>query len=528
MTDAVVIGSGPNGLVAANLLADRGWDVVVLEAAPHYGGAVASAELIEPGYVNDVFSAFYPLAAASPVIEKLHLEEHGLRWKRSPLVLAHPAPDGTCPVLSTNLDETAASLDALHLGDGDAWRALFERWQKMRSGLLDGLFTPIPPVKASGKLLASTFPDGPLRFARFALLSARRMGTEEFTSEGARRLLAGSALHADLSPEDAIGGFFGYILNSLGQDRGWPVPEGGAGRLADALADRLRALGGRIECNARVDKVLVHDGRAVAVRSRGEDIRAEKAILADVDAPQLFLQLVGVEHLKPRFVDDLRRFVWDHATVKVDFTLDGPIPWTAADAARSGVVHVVASVNEMSEGIGQITRGLIPAKPFLIVGQQSMTDPTRQPPGKETAWLYTHIPREIRGDAADEIAMPFDRSGLERFADRMQHRVEELAPGFGALVRGRHVLGPADLQDRNANLHGGAINGGTSALYQQLVFRPTPGLGRPETPIRNLFLAGSSAHPGGGVHGACGSNAARAAIAHDRVKKVLRKAKIRP
>jgi phytoene dehydrogenase-like protein len=242
----------------------------------------------------------------------------------------------------------------------------------------------------------------------------------------------------------------------------------------------------------------------------------------------LFLQLVGVEHLKPRFVDDLRRFAWDHATVKVDFTLDGPIPWIAPDAARSGVVHVVASVDEMSEGTGQITRGLIPAKPFLIVGQQSMTDPTRQPAGKETAWLYTHIPREIRGDAADEIAMPFDRSGLERFADRMQQRVEELAPGFGALVRGRHVMGPADLQDRNANLHGGAINGGTSALYQQLVFRPTPGLGRPETPIRNLFLAGSSAHPGGGVHGACGSNAARAAIAHDRVRKVVRKAKRRP
>jgi phytoene dehydrogenase-like protein len=232
--------------------------------------------------------------------------------------------------------------------------------------------------------------------------------------------------------------------------------------------------------------------------------------------------------LKPRFVDDLRRFAWDHATVKIDFTLNAPIPWTASDAARAGTVHVVASVDEMSEGTGQITRGLIPEKPFLLVGQQSMTDSTRAPAGKETAWAYTHLPREIRGDAAEEIAVPFDRSGLERFADRMQARIEELAPGFGASVRGRHVMGPGDLQDRNTNLYGGAINGGTSALYQQLVFRPTPGLGRPETPIRNLFLAGSSAHPGGGVHGACGSNAARAAIVHDRLRKVLHKAKIRP
>jgi phytoene dehydrogenase-like protein len=528
VTDAVVIGSGPNGLVAANLLADRGWDVVVLEAAPHYGGAVASAELVEPGFVNDVFSAFYPLAAASPVIKGLHLEQYGLTWKRAPLVLAHPAPDGTCPVLSTNLDETAASLDQLHLGDGDSWRRLFERWERMRSGLLEGLFTPIPPVKATGKLLASTFPDGPLRFARFALLSVRRMGVEEFTSPGARRLLAGSALHADLSPEDSIGGFFGYILNALGQDVGWPVPEGGAGRLADALAHRFRAKGGRIECDTRVDKVLVHDGRAVGVRAHGEDIYASKAVLADVDAPQLFLRLVGTEHLKPRFVDDLRRFVWDHATVKIDWTLDGAIPWLAEPARRAGTVHIVASVDELSEATGHITRSLLPAKPFLILGQQSMTDPTRAPAGKETAWAYTHIPREPQADAAGEIAVPLDRGGLERFADRMQARIEELAPGFGALVRGRHVMGPGDLAGRNANLDGGAINGGTAALYQQLVFRPTPGLGRPETPIRHLYLAGSSAHPGGGVHGACGSNAARAAIAHERVNALLRKTKNRP
>ena len=252
--DAVVIGSGPNGLVAANLLADRGWDVVVLEAGPHYGGAVASAELIEPGFVNDVFSAFYPLAAASPVIAKLHLEEYGLhveaRAARARAPCTRRYVPGACRRTSTKPPRRSTRCIS---ATATAWRALFERWQKMRSGLLDGLFTPIPPIKATGKLLASTIPDGPLRFARFALLSARRMGVEEFTSEGARRLLAGSALHADLSPEDAIGGFFGYILNSLGQDVGWPVPEGGAGRLADALADRLRGEGRthRVQCARR-------------------------------------------------------------------------------------------------------------------------------------------------------------------------------------------------------------------------------------------------------------------------------------
>jgi phytoene dehydrogenase-like protein len=301
---------------------------------------------------------------------------------------------------------------------------------------------------------------------------------------------------------------------------GWPVPEGGAGRLADALAARLEARGGRIECNAEVDKIVVRNGRAVAVRARGEEIAVRKAVLADVDAPRLYLGLVGAEHLKPRLVDDLRRFVWDHATVKVDWTLDGPVPWVAGAARRAGTVHVVESVDAMSECANQIARRLIPARPFVIVGQQSMTDPTRMPAGKETVWGYTHIPRDVRGDAGGEIALPLDRSGLERIADRVEERIEELAPGFRALIRGRHLAGPGDMQARNRNLDNGAIGGGTSALFQQLVFRPTPSFGRPETPVRGLYLASSSAHPGGGVHGACGSNAARAAVLHDRIRRI--------
>jgi phytoene dehydrogenase-like protein len=521
MPDAVVIGAGPNGLVGANLLADRGWSVTVLEAAPHPGGAVRSAELMEPGFVNDMFSAFYPFAFASPAITGLHLEDYGLRWCRAPLVLAHPASDGPCPVLSDNLDETIASLDAIHPGDGDAWRRLFDRWSRLRDPLLGALFTPTPPITASARLAASAWTDGLTRVARFALLSVRRMGEEEFGSDAARRLLAGCALHADLSPEAVLGGFFAWVLCALGQDVGWPVPEGGSGQLTAALVARLKARGGEVVCEAPVERIVIRDRRAVAVRTRGDEVRATRAVLADVAAPSLYLDLVGAEHLSTKVVDDVRRFEWDNATIKVDWNLNGPIPWSAEPARRAGTLHLADSVDALTESSSALARGLIPATPFLIMGQQSMTDPTRMPPGKETVWAYSHVPRNVRGDAGDEISVPLDRDGLERFADRMQHEIEKLAPGFGSTIRGRHVMGPADLEGHNANLSGGAIGSGTSQLYQQLVFRPLPGLGRPETPIRGLYLASASAHPGGGVHGACGANAARVAIGHDRIRRVF-------
>jgi phytoene dehydrogenase-like protein len=259
----------------------------------------------------------------------------------------------------------------------------------------------------------------------------------------------------------------------------------------------------------------------VAVRTHGEEVRATRAVLADVSAPALFLDLVEAEHLSLKLLDDIGRFEWDNATVKVDWNLDRPIPWKSESATRAGTLHLAESVDALTESSSALARGLVPATPFLIMGQQSMTDPTRMPEGAETVWAYTHVPRKIRGDAAGELAFPLDQSGLDRFADRMQREIEQLAPGFGDLVRRRHVMGPGDLEAHNANLSGGAIGGGTSQLYQQLVFRPAPGLGRPETPIRGLYLASASAHPGGGVHGACGANAARVAVAHDRVRRVF-------
>jgi phytoene dehydrogenase-like protein len=500
MPDAVVIGAGPNGLVAANLLADAGWSVVVLEEQDEPGGAVKSGELTgEPGFTHDLFSAFYPLAAASPVVGTLELERYGLRWCRGPLVLAHPAPDGTCASLSMDVGETAASLDAFAPGDGDAWRELYALWRRTGHHLLSAMATPMPPLRAGARLVRELGPSGLADFARTLLLPVRRLGEERFRGAGGRRLLAGNALHTDLAPEATFSGFYGWLLASVGQEVGFPFPEGGAGRLTDALVRRLEDRGGRIETGTRATEVVVRRGRAVAVRTRSGDVDARRAVLAAVDAPQLYLTLLSRHPVPGRVRESLRRFQWDNATIKVDWALEGPVPWTAEDARRAPVVHIADDVDELTVTMSELARCLVPSKPFLIFGQYSAADPTRCPPGKEVAWAYAHVPQ---GVALDEAA----------FVDRMEARIEELAPGFGALVRARHVFSPAGLERANRSLVGGAINGGTSQLHQQLFLRPTPGLGRPETPVKALYLASSSAYPGGGVHGAPGANAARAAL----------------
>jgi len=502
MPDAVVIGAGPNGLVAANLLADAGWSVEVLEEQDRPGGAVKSGEGVEPGFVTDELSAFYPVAAASPVVRALELERHGLRWRHGPLVLAHPAADGSCAALSRDLDETAASLDAFAPGDGDAWRALFARFRRVAGPLLHGMSTPFPPVRAGASValrLRRELPD----FLRFALLPARRLADEHFRGAGAGRLLAGNGLHADLLPEAPLGGFFGWFLCCLGQSVGYPFPQGGAGRLTETLVRRLESRGGRVTCGARVTEVVVRRGRALGVRSTAGDVAATRAVLADVHALALYLELLPREHVPPRVLDGVRRFDLDPATLKVDWTLDGPIPWTAVDARRAPVVHVAESLDELSVTASELARRLVPSDPFLVLGQYSMGDPTRAPEGKETAWAYTHLPQ-----GADPGDLP----------ERMEARVEALAPGFRDLIRRRRVWSPADIEAADRNLRGGSLNGGTAQIHQQLVFRPVPGLGRPETPVKRLYLCSASAPPGGGVHGAPGAIAARVALRRARLR----------
>jgi phytoene dehydrogenase-like protein len=515
--DAVVIGAGPNGLVAANLLADAGWSVLVLEAQPEPGGAVRSADYLGAGYVADMCSAFYPLAAASPAIRALQLEQHGLEWRHAGVPLAHPLPDGRCAVLSRDLDATADNLERLGAGDGAAWRRLVQLWDRIDEDLLAAVFAPFPPVAAGARLAARLRVAEGLRFARMALLPVRRHAEEEFTGPGAAMLLAGNAMHADLAPESNGSLIYGWLLAMLAQRVGFPVPRGGAGQLTAALVGRLESRGGQLRCDSEVTSVLVRRNRAVGVCTRaGDEVSAARAVIADVVAPRLFGELVPWSELPARLHDDMRRFQWDFATFKTDWALSAPVPWTASEAGAAGTVHLAADMDELTRYTADIATGRIPADPFLLIGQMTTSDPARSPAGTEVLWAYTHVPRTVRSDPQDRLTGRWDESECNEMADRMEMRIERFAPGFRERIISRHAMGPPQLESHNANLVGGSIQGGTTQLHQQLVFRPAPGTGRPETPVAGLYLASSSAHPGGGVHGACGANAARAALRHDR------------
>jgi phytoene dehydrogenase-like protein len=355
-----------------------------------------------------------------------------------------------------------------------------------------------------------------------ATLPVRRLAEETFAGAGGALLLAGNALHADFTPENAASGLFGWLLASLGQQVGFPVPEGGAGLLSVAMVSRLRARGGRVVTGQRVTTIAVEGGRAVGVSTgAGSVVRARRAVLADVGAPQLYLSLLDRSVVPARTLADIRRFQYDPGTVKVDWALREPIPWLDPVVGRAGTVHVADSIDQLSAHGYQLATRQVPSEPFLLMGQMTTTDPTRSPAGTEAAWAYTHVPRHACADAAGEGVDPsWDDASTERFVARMEARVERLAPGFRDRIIARHVFTPPTMEAADANLVGGAINGGTAQIHQQLVFRPTVGLGRAETPVAGLFLASASAHPGGGVHGAPGSNAARAALWADRRRRV--------
>lgn len=504
VVDAVVIGAGPNGLVAANVLADAGWEVVVLEATDVPGGGVQTRESTHPGFRSDQCSAFFPLGVASPVLRELELESYGLRWRQAPEVLAHVLPDDRSVVLSTDLERTAVSVAAFAKADGDAWRAEYEQWERVREDLLRALLRPFPPVRPSARLLRELGVADALRFARLLLSPVRRLAEERFAGAGAQLLFTGCAMHTDLVPNDAGSALFGWLLTMLAQDIGFPVPEGGAGSLTDALVHRLADRGGRVLCHQPVERVLVGRGTAVGVRTAGgELVRARRAVVADVPAPDLYLRLVGTEHLPNRMIEDLGRFTYDDSTIKVDWALSQPIPWTAPGVGAAGTVHLGADMNGLTAFGSSLARKEIPEDPFVLLGQMTTSDPTRSPAGTESVWAYTHVPRGLRWSRADVL----------RHAERVERLVERHAPGFTGNVLARTVSGPDELHAHNPSLNDGAINAGSSMVHQQLIFRPVPGLGRADTVIDRLYLASASAHPGGGVHGAPGGNAARAALA---------------
>src|SRR5215211_5149534 len=515
--DAVVIGGGSNGLVAANRLADAGWDTLLLEAQPDIGGAVRSDRELHPHFVQDTFSAFYPMAAASPVIRSLHLERYGLRWCHAPAVLGHPRADDSWVILHRDLEITASLLDAEHPGDGAAWRAIHDQWQIIGPTLIECLLRPFPPVRPGIKALAKLPRVGGLSFVRSMLTPASTLFGHAFGGDGAQLLLAGNALHADIPLDAAGSGFLGTLLIMLGQTVGFPVPEGGAGKLSEAMRDRFVAKGGAAVCNAEVTKSTVAHGRAVGVRVHDQLVGALRAVLADVAAEHLYGRLVGFDELPQRVRDKMTAFRRDPGTVKVDYALSAPVPWRTPPPYPPGTVHISDSYQELVTSFAQLSSGSIPDRPFLLMGQMTTADPTRSPAGTESLWAYTHVPQRVRDDAGGNLTGSWDADEAEQFADRMQDRIEQHAPGFSQRIIARRILTPSELERRDANLIGGSINGGTAALDQQLIFRPIPGLGRASTPIRGLYLASASAHPGGSVHGACGMNAARAALAAARL-----------
>ncbi len=519
--DAVVIGAGPNGLVAANLLADAGWSVLLAEQQENVGGAVRSDSELADGFVHDTFSAFYPFAAASPVLKALDLERHGLLWRDPPAPLGHPFPDGRWAMVLADRHDTAAQHDVLHPGDGPAWLELCAWWDRIGPSLLGSLLTPFPPLRHGPGLLRALTRRDVLARVRELLTPASELGADRFGGDAARTLIAGSAGHADIPLDSPGSGGFGLIMTMMAQTLGFPVPVGGAGRLSDALARRFEAAGGTLRVGTPVTRVEIDRGRVVAVHlGDGERVVVHRAVVADVSAPVLYGRLVDTADLPDRVVRGMRSFRRDPATVKVDWALSGPVPWASPPPVAPGSFHVADSLQDMQRSLAQVAAGAVPALPFMLAGQMTTTDPTRSPAGTESLWAYTHVPQggeTATYDAGDgTITGDWGHDDRERMGDRIQARLEALAPGFSSRVVARRVLGPRELEARNASLLGGAVNGGTAQLHQMLVFRPVPGLGRAETGIRGLYLGSASAHPGGGVHGAPGANAARAALWHAR------------
>ena len=464
--EVIVVGSGPNGLAAAIALARAGRSVTVFEGAETLGGGARSAALTLPGFVHDVCSAVYPLAVASPFFAPLPLHEHGLAWVHPPALLAHPFDDGTAALLERDIEATGRTLGE----DAGAWARLMAPFVRRWPELVGEILSP-PHVPRHALLLA--------RFGRSALQPAAGLARGHFRGPRARALLAGLAAHSFLPITRAPSAAFALVLALAGHAVGWPLARGGAQTLTDALAAYLRSLGGTIVT-----------GQWIATL---DQLPPAPTILLDV-TPQQLLRMAG-DRLGWLYRKRLARFRYGPGVCKVDWALGGPIPWRAPECARAGTVHVGGPFEEIAAGEEAVSRGRHPERPFVILTQPSLFDPTRAPEGRHTGWAYCHVPN---GSAED-------------MTERIERQVERFAPGFRARILARHTRTAEALARENPNCVGGDVNGGLQDLGQ-LLTRPVISWHPYATGVQGLFLCSSSTPPGGGVHGMCGYNAAQAAL----------------
>ncbi len=467
--DAVIIGSGPNGLSAAIVLAQAGRSVLVLEREGDIGGGVRSRELTLPGFTHDVCSAVHPLAAGSPFLKSLPLAEHGLDWVHPDIAMAHPLDGGRAGVLHQSLDKTAENADLRE--DGDAWRRLIgpfaEHWDEIADEILR------PPIHV---------PRHPLLLARFtprALRTTSSLGRRWFRGADMRALFAGLAAHAVLPLEKLGSASFGILLGASGHAVGWPFPRGGARHLSQAMASLLRSLGGVIETGRSID--------------RWEQLPNARAYLFDT-SPRAMTQIAG-ERLPASYRKRVKRFRYGMGACKVDWALSEPIPWQNEHCRRAGTLHVGGTLEEIERTESETWHGRHSDKPFVILAQHTIADTSRAPAGRHTAWGYCHVPNNS----------PVDMTPL------IEAQIERFAPGFRDCIIARHTITAPQFEASNPNEIGGDINGG-AVSPMQIIFRPVARLNPYTTPNPRIFLCSASTPPGGGVHGMCGYHAARAAL----------------
>lgn len=465
--DAIVIGAGPNGLAAAITCARAGLSVLVLEANEVLGGGARSAQLTLPGFTHDICSAVHPMALASPFFRSIPLAQYGLEWIYPPAPLAHPLDDGKAVLVSRSVESTAEGLGE----DGRTYRKLIGSfaadWSKLEGALLAPPRVPRHPFAVS-------------RFGIHAIRSARGFAESVFKGKGAQAVFAGASAHSILPLEKPLSAAFGLVLMAIAHAAGWPFPRGGSQKIADALGSYLRSLGGEIAVNSPVRSL--------------DDVPDSRVILCDV-TPRQLLQIAG-SRLPQSFRSKLERFQYGPGVYKMDWALGGPIPWKAKECATAGTLHLGGSLEEIAVSERAAWQGEHALKPFVLLTQPSVFDPTRAPAGKHTAWSYCHVPNGSNFD----------------MTDRIEAQIERFAPGFRERILARHIDPPEELEKHNANLVGGSISGGALDL-KQFLFRPTRQLY--STPCKNLYICSSSTPPGPGVHGMCGFYAAQAALKNE-------------